>query len=195
MPSENGKSSSRLHFRAVVGKKVLIVGDVGTGKTRLTAALLDEAASSEWKDQITVVDMAPEIPAGHLQVGGRLTDYSQAAVLVRYLAPRHVHAPRLQGESKEQVLRLVKENAETIDRLLVQFLEAPTKVLFVNDVTLYLHSGNLSKIRQALDAAETCIVNGYRGTKLREDRGSGVSRREEEALSVLMKHVDQIVSL
>ena len=171
------------------------MGDVGTGKTRLSAALLDEAVSSGWKDQITVVDMTPKIPAGRLAVGGRLADYSQDAVLVRYLAPKHVQAPRLQGESKEQVLRLAKENAVAIDPLLDQYLEAPTKILFVNDVTLYLHSGSLSKLRRALDVAETCIVNGYRGIKLRDDHGSDLSRREEEALSELMGHIDQIVSL
>lgn len=195
MPSESGASSKDLSFRDLIGKKILIVGEVGSGKTRLTARLLDEAAAIGLSSDITVIDMAPTVKTKSIRVGGLLAEYSSDANSTRTLRPRRVHAPRLEGSNREEMLQMAKKNARAIGRLLEEYLKEPSKILFINDVTLFLHAGSLNKLASTLRASETCVVNGYKGKVLKGDKGSGISKSESEGLSRLMKMVDMVVDL
>ena len=189
-------SNSEYRFADCLGKKVLITGGLGSGKTALLAKLLDEAINSKQGAKIAVIDMAPgERRIDSHIVGKTLRAYLKNLDLVQYKAPKNVYAPRLDGESKAHVEKLAVANANNFAALLEEFMDIPSKILFVNDITLYLHRGELAKVFKAMSKCTTFIANGYRGKFPADDMGTGISRRERRLLDKLQKSMDIIIEL
>jgi len=187
--------SRRYSFKDLLNRKTLIIGEVGRGKTRLTAHLLKEAADAGYAEKITVIDMAPRtIIVGGLRVGGCLRDFTGDIEGVRFLEALS-NAPRLTGKTREEVLRLVEKNINQIDSLLGSYLASPTQILFINDISIYLQSGELRLLTNVMRTASTFIANGYLGRRLASDHGAGVSERERKAMLNLKALVDRVISL
>jgi len=183
-------------FRELLGKKTLIIGDVGSGKTKMAVELLNEAVLLGYAPQITVIDMAPAttIVKGR-KVGGRFPEFTSATRKVRYFAPTRVETPRLSAETAEQLLRLVKLNKARVDVALKAYMKNPTKILFVNDISIYFQSGLAEPVLAAARRAETFIANGYYGRYLSPDQGTGVSDVERRLMDLLAKNMDEVVRL
>lgn len=176
----------------VLGKKVLILGEAGSGKTKLAARLLQELADLVNFESISVIDLAPERVG---EIGGKLTDYLGATGSVKYYSPTIVYTPRLSGKSPEQVLRYAELNSENMQPLFDEFIRNPTEVLLVNDVTLYLHSGKLGKILECAKLAKTFLATAYYGSKLANDLGTGISAKERQLTKKLAKFMDITIKL
>ena len=186
------KRKDQLKPKEIVGKKVLILGEVGSGKTSLTARMVQKLMLFIEPKEITVIDMAPEAMG---EIGGRLSEYLSLNSELRYLSPPKVYAPRTMGISNTQVVEYARRNKNAIERLLDEFLEKPTKVLIVNDVTLYLHLGRLEKITDCMRLTETFLATAYFGVRLEEDYGTGISNREKEMVRKLAAYMDHVVKL
>ncbi|MBD3173196.1 hypothetical protein GF326_12065 [Candidatus Bathyarchaeota archaeon] len=178
-------------FNALRGKKTLITGDVGSGKTMLTRKLLDEAI--EQNEDTTVIDFAPvaKIVKG-IKVGGHLVREDEK---IRVLKSDDIATPRLSAANADDLLRLTEINREITKQLLTSYIKDPTPVLFINDVSIHLQSGELEPILEAARKAETVIINGYMGEALKDDLGSGVSHREHTLMNKLRQAVDQEIRL
>lgn len=174
----------------LMGKRTLIVGKVRSGKTRLTAQILNGMLSSVRGEDITVIDLAPE--KGGL--GAKLIDYIELPEGSRYLRPELVHAPRLEGRDSEEVLKLAELNESIIKPLLFIFLREPTKVLVINDLTIYLHAGDLGLLLDCINSSETFLGNAHYGRDF-DDKGSGLNERERELVEELMRRVDVVLKL
>jgi len=174
----------------------LIIGDVGAGKTRLTRRLLREAISLGYSREITVIDMAPkmEIIDGK-PIGGRLLESEERPREIRYLVPIRVEMPRVKASSAEELRHLVHLNAERIRPLLEAYLRSPSSILFINDASIYLQSGRLHPLTDAIEKAETAIINGYYGEHLTEDMGTGVSDVERRLMEQLASMMDIVINL
>jgi GTPase SAR1 family protein len=169
----------QLRAEELVGARTIIVGERGRGKTLLTAKLLEELAKLYPLHEITVIDMAPTT----LTPSSRLSDFTGLVGSIRYLAPPVVRAPRLEAQTKDEVIELAEFNKRVIDPLLDEFLARPTRVLVINDLTIYFHRGSAEKVLQCVERSETFLANAYMGASLGEqDKGSGISRREAELL-------------
>jgi hypothetical protein len=185
------------HFDEIIGRKLLIVGDVGSGKTALTARLLTEALAIFSPNDITVIDMAPRRREfkGAI-VGGRLIDFMNAPTGVRILMPTPSPvAPRIEGLTAGDVLRFAQSNHQFIDRVLEKYSADPTPILFMNDVSMYLQMGELGNLLNVIGFAKTVVMNSYHGIALQDDRGSGVSQHERDGLALLKRAVDQVMTL
>jgi len=181
-------------FRDLLGKRTLIMGDVRTGKTRLTAELLEEAVELGFSGVITVVDMAPKTRAVEGRtIGGRLSELTKAHGKVRYLTPPRVETPRLTATSAEELLSLARLNVERIDPLLEDYVAAPSPVLLVNDISIYLQAGSAETILRVVGRAETFIANGYYGGYFSQDLGTGVSRKERDGMDLLASQMDIVI--
>ncbi|MEM2187563.1 MAG: hypothetical protein QW407_06520 [Thermofilaceae archaeon] len=180
-----------LTVEEILGRRVVIVGERGAGKTRLTARLLEQLASRLGPENITVIDMAPTTVPGV----ARLSAYTSIVQRLRYLAPPTVRAPRLEGRTASEVLRLAEANKVVIEPLLDTFLSDPTPALVVNDLTIYLHAGSLEKLLSCISSAQTFLANAYRGVTLADDKGSGVTERERRLLEEVLRRVDIVVAL
>lgn len=138
--------------------------------------------------------MAPErVAKGTLEAGGSVTVSEMRGL--RVYKPVKVFAPRLQGRSSEEVLCMAGENSNQISMVLGLYLERPTPILFINDLTLYLHAGDVGRLRRAIDSAETFIGNAYVGESLGDDWGSGITERERRLLKELEVAMDKVIIL
>jgi len=185
------------HFDEIIGRKLLIVGDVGSGKTALTARLLTEALAIFSPNDITVIDMAPtRREFKGVIVGGRLTEFMNARTGMRILTPTSSPvAPRIEGLTAGDVLRFAQSNHQSIDRLLEKYSAGPTSILFMNDVSMYLQTGELGNLLNVIESAKTVVMNSYEGIALQDDHGSGVSQHERDGLALLKRAVDQVITL
>ncbi len=188
------KSRRKNQLKAIetIGKKVLILGEVGSGKTSLTAKIVQKLMLFIEPKEITVIDMAPEAIG---EIGGKLSRYLSSSSELRYLSPAKVYAPRTMGVTSVQVLEYAKRNKNAIEPLLDEFIKKPTKVLIINDITLYLHLGKLEKIMSCMRLTETFLASAYYGVKLKEDYGAGITAREKQLVEKLATHMDSVVKL
>jgi len=181
-----------LKGRDILGKKALVLGEAGAGKTALAARLLQELMTLVRPERITVIDLAPERTG---EVGGKLRDYVNLADGVKYLSPKNVYTPRAAGKSPEQVLRYAELNRKNMEPLLDWFTKNATKVLVLNDLTLYLHLGKLEKIVKCTRLAETFLATAYYGSRLAEDLGTGISSTEKQMVDKLSVLMDLIIKI
>jgi len=173
--------------------KTLIVGDVGAGKTTFTRRLLMEAVD-QVNDMIMVLDFAP--PAQKVKgidVGGYLLEDSHPKVKCLY--SRLIKTPRLSAEDSDELIRLASYNREITEALITKFLDSPTDTLFINDASIHLQQGNLRELWNAISEASTVVANGYMGSTLWRDHGSGVSKRENFKLRLLTARMDRVITL
>ncbi len=182
----------KIILEEILNKKTIIIGEVGSGKTRLTAKILDELINKIDYKNITVIDMAPTTVIG---IAKRISAYTNAISKVRYLAPSIIRAPRIEGKNKEEVIFLAKLNKNSIEPLLQSFLNEPTKILIINDLSIYFHTGNIDKILECMNVAETFIANAYYGNSLSNDKNSGISEREKKMIEELIKKINIIIKL
>lgn len=167
------------------------MGDVNTGKTMMTKELLDEAIELD-PGEVTVIDMAPKLfMVESISFGGALLGPGDNDV--RCLMSDEIRTPRLSAETREELLEFADQNREKIERLLDEFQAHPSRILFINDVSIYLQLGELDRLWDTIKLAETVVANGYLGTRLEEDLGTGVSARERHLMGKLASRMDVVV--
>ncbi|RLE73441.1 MAG: hypothetical protein DRJ37_00225 [Thermoprotei archaeon] len=186
------KFSNFLKVEEILSKRILILGEVGSGKTFLTAKIVEFLCSHGFFKDITIIDMAPERKHG---VGGRIRDFLSQRLAVRYLAPSRIYPPRTLGRNKREVLEYAYMNYMALKSLIDRFIKEPTRILVINDLTIYLHAGPLEDIVECFEKSETLIANAYYGFKLIQDYGSGVTEREKKLLESLFPYMDKVVLL
>lgn len=189
---EKNKKKPKLKGREILGKKVLILGEAGSGKTKLAAQLLRELMKVADPEQITVIDLAPRRVR---EIGGKLTEYVKVNSGIRYFSPKNVYTPRLAGTSLKQVLHYAEFNRKNMEPLLNGFVRNATEVLVLNDVTLYLHLGGLKKVLKCVRLAKTFLGTAYYGSKLIEDLGTKISLRERQLTDKLATSMDLTVKI
>lgn len=189
---EKNKQISQLKSKEILGKKVLILGETGSGKTRQAAKLLTEFMTLVDPEKITIIDLAPQ-RAG--EIGGKIADYLNIPSEVKYLSPKNVYTPRLAGKSPEQILRYAELNRKNMEPLLKKFVHNATEVLALNDVTLYLHAGELENVLKCVKLANTVLVTAYYGSKLANDLGTGISPRERKLTEKLASFMDLVIKI
>ena len=153
-----------------LGRKTLIVGDVNSGKTRYSLQILNAFLES-----------------GMTDIAGKMIPPESPGIL--YFSA-DISAPRLTGRDKEEILNLARRNACTIERLLDAYLVQPRDILFINDITLYLHAGSIEKILTVIGLSSTAVINAYYGSTL---SNMPLSAEERICVEHLMNCLDRII--
>jgi GTPase SAR1 family protein len=180
-------------MRDLVGRRTLIVGDVGAGKTRLTRRLLEEALELGLEG-VTVIEMAPRaVDIDGVPVGGALVNTDARGI--RYLQTDVIKTPRLSARTPEELLQLADHNREKVERLLEAFDTEPSSILFINDVSIYLQRGSFDRLWETLLKADTVVANGYVGERLKADLGTGLSRDERQRMDELASRVAEVIRI
>ena len=175
------------------GQKLLITGEVRTGKTRMTRNILEITVAVK-PGEITVIDMAPRaVTVNGIAVGGTLM--REGEFDVRLLRSEPIMTPRLSARTGAELFELAEINLHAIQGLLDAFRADPSRILFVNDVSIYLQQGALSCLWSVFVLAETVVANGYMGDCLHEDLGTGISSRERRRMEALALMMDRVIRL
>ncbi|BAJ51344.1 conserved hypothetical protein [Candidatus Caldarchaeum subterraneum] len=175
----------------LLGKRTLIIGEAGSGKTSLLAQVLQNLLTKLGPCSITVIDLAPP---RIMDVGGPLTEHMRVDGL-HYKRPPNIYAPRLMACNAEELKKYVHSNLETAKRLFNEFIQNPTPVLAVNDVTIFLHGAEAAELLAYVEKASTFIATAYYGTRLAEDFGTGLTESEKRRVEELSKHVNIVINL
>ena len=171
----------------------LIVGPSGAGKTRLTAGTVSVWIEQHGTDGVVLLEFGPEIEREGRVIGGRLDRFLEVPEGVWH-GVLDAHAPRLQGQTDDEALRLARNNAERARKLLDAVPSNPAAV-FVNDATIpFQHDvGNPNELTAYCDRAECAVVNAYEGGELGTD--DPVTRHERDCLSTLKRWADRTIEL
>ena len=164
-------------------RKTIIIGEVNTGKTVYLCEILNRFLD-EGEKEIALIDMAPESIKG---IGGKI-DHEKIDAIKYYTA--QIVAPRLTGKTLEEVETFAQHNAKLIDEIFIEYLKNPSKVLFMNDVSIYLQAGDLNKLLSLLHSTPTVIMNGYYGFSL---GGGKLGERERENMETLQRRCDRVI--
>ncbi|MGQ9631573.1 MAG: hypothetical protein ACUVXI_14880 [bacterium] len=180
--------------RELLNKRTLILGEVKRGKTRITEGIVSDLLADGRKD-IAIIDMAPDAIRG---IGGKMRPSDSLCVRAGDVLPpplyltAKIHAPRLTGKSPQEVDAMAWENASTIEGLLRKYEEDPKEILVVNDISLYLQRGSLSRLLEVISLSQTLIANGYYGHTLGDD---DLSQNERRNMDGLIKECDEVIWL
>jgi hypothetical protein len=185
----------KLQVSDLHGKRTLILGEAGTGKTRFTTRLFRAFAKKYREESAVLIDMAPPamLTKGR-KIGGHL-DLRRLPENLYLLRPSAIAAPRVQGRTPAEVRSLAEANRAAIEPLLERWFQHSVPVLMLNDLTIYLQAGSVERIVEAIRRAKTFIGNAYYGELLRDDHGSGLSVRERDAVELLLASMDYVIRL
>ena len=184
-----------LRVEDLLGKKTLIIGDVGRGKTLLTLKIILKLIEIGLSEELTVLDFAPnKIEIDGDVIGGKLVEFSVFPFKVKYYTDR-IFASRLMGRNSVEVLNFARLNRRACDGLLRRYLRNPSSILVINDITLYFQVDDLGLLPRVLEKSKTFIANGYYGERLMDDKGSSVSLVERRNLLDLIGMMDLVIDL
>lgn len=174
----------------IIGKKTLIVGDVGSGKTGLTETYV-KALAKRGLEAVFVLDLAPGavLPDG-AEVGQAMDVAGISGISYKRVEPL---PPRLTTEVEDARFKIAQDNARKIkedglSRLPVRGVDA----IVINDASLFLQAEEPETLLKYLEGAGTVLLNAYLG----EYFGPGpFSDREREKVERLCDLVDLVIRL
>lgn len=168
------------------GRRTLIIGDVNTGKTRLTENILARWTAQGRSQEIVVLDLAPKTKK---TIGGRihLPAGFRGVVLATTIVP-----PRLSGRNENEAAALAQANVNAIEPLFQDARLANCSILVINDVTLYLQAGNYAHLWAVIRPVKTVLINAYYGDSFPDYH---LSRQERRLTEHLIKDCHQIIRL
>jgi len=166
--------------------KILIIGEIGVGKTKLTVKFVKTLITLGLDKMITIIDLAPNYKG----VGLPMDIPSDN---IRCLRPITIYAPRLMGTTCEEIWKYAKHNAMASEHLIREYIKHPTPILVMNDLTIYLHAGSLSLLYEAIKSSKLFIGNAYYGLRLKDK--CGLWERERTAVEKLIERMDIVCHL
>jgi hypothetical protein len=189
------KLPEKYQYFSHIQKMTIILGDISTGKTTTTALLIMDALKSNSPNNITIIELAPRktIYKGKT-IGGRISDIIKLPSGIRLLQPK-IHSPRYSAKDKDKLLNLVEENKISIDIILNHYMDNPTPIIFINDLSIYFQSGKWKKIFNAMQKSKVSLANAYYGRSLENDLKTGISKIERKTLEMVSSKADMIIHL
>lgn len=163
-----------------LGKKLLILGDVNTGKTTLCRNILEALCHLGLGSRIVILDLAPHIPEelsfkrGLPGIGGSLIPPENCGAL--YIRDP-LDAPRLSSSNEDEAMQKARANSLVIEERFRLLDLKRRSILFLNDLTMYLQAGTAEDLIERVGQAETIVANGYWGERL----GGGALTLRERA--------------
>lgn len=186
---------NKLEFNNLLSSHTLIYGETNTEKTLYTAKfvqfLLELKGISP--KEISILDFAPNIvKTKNFKIGGKIRDFYEPSSRCRNLSFHgEIIPPRLKSSNKVELYKNAYENFKKTFKLLNNFNEEPTTILIVNDISIYLHLGNLILLLRAINKSNTFFGNTYYGSSIKKDYATLFSRREKRQVENLIKEVEK----
>jgi hypothetical protein len=191
-------SSSAAEAADWLGRKLLIVGDVNTGKTTLTRHILEGFCARGLGARIAVLDLAPHISPelaaarGLRGVGGHLDAPPNDGVLT---ISEQLEPPRLSSSSEVEAMGKAARNRDLLDAAWQRAGLAGRDILIANDISMYLQAGSADALIARFAAAHTVVANGYFGQRLGGGELTRRERAEMERLRAWFEGAGEVLAL
>jgi hypothetical protein len=188
------KQFENLEFKNFLKHHTLLYGETNTKKTLNTARfiqfLLEEKNLNP--TEITILDFAPPLTTfGNVSIGGKIKDYYKNSKKCRNLCFKgEIVPPRLKSKNLKELFENVCNNYKKTVKILSDFNQEPTNILIINDISIYLHTGNKKLLMDSIERAETFFGNSYYGTSIKSDFTKLISLREKRLVEYLVKNIE-----
>jgi hypothetical protein len=186
-----------INFKNCVGHRTLLYGETNTGKTYNTAKFIDFLLDSNLFDpkEVSILDFAPKfLDVGGIKIGGKILDFSKKSVECNYLSlNEEIIAPRLNSNNKQELFKNICHNYKITTQMLDSYNKEQTKVLIINDLSIYLHLGDKKSLLQAINNAHTFFGNSYYGIKIKKSFSTLLSLKEKKRVEFLVNHIQNSI--
>ena len=180
-------------FKNYVGHRTLLYGETNTGKTYYTAKFIDFLLDSNLFDpnEISILDFAPKfLDVDGMKIGGNILDFSKKSVECNYLRlNEEIIPPRLNSNNKQELFQNICHNYKITTKMLELYNKQQTKVLIMNDISIYLHLGDKKFLLNAINNAQTFFGNSYYGIKIKKSFSTLLSLKEKKRVEFLINHI------
>ena len=187
------KFSRNSDLSVLIGKKTLIYGETNTGKTHYTAKFVQFLLQFEKYEpkEISILDFAPKLTYfDNLKIGGRIHDYYENSKKCNYINfEGEIIPPRLKAQSKNELFNNICHNFKRVFEILEKYNNKPTKVLIINDISIYLHLGHNKYLFNTIDKSDTFFGNTYYGSSIVSNFSKLLSIKEKSRVETLIKKV------
>jgi len=183
-----------LDFNDLIGHHTLLYGETNTKKTFYTSKFIQFLLESEniSPNDISILDFAPlSNTINTLKIGGKVQDfYEKCNSCKNILFKGEIIPPRLNSSNRTELYHIACENFKKTSKILHLYKNNPTPVLIINDISLYLHVGNVKPLLEAIDKSNTFFGNSYYGSSIKRNYATLFSLREKRQIEYLIKKLE-----
>jgi len=184
-------------YKYFIGKRTLLYGETDTKKTYFTAKFIDYLIDYQQivPKEISILDFAPElIMFNGLKIGGRINEFSDHYSMCNVIPlEKEIIPPRLKARDKRELYQNICHNYKITSKALKIFNEKPTKLLIMNDISIYLHLGDKNYILNTIKKVNTFLGNSYYGSTIKTGFGCLLSLKEKKRVDFLIKNFDSSI--
>ena len=186
--------NNKLDFSKFIGHYSLLYGETNTKKTLITSDFVRYLIEVKSVDPglISILDFAPKFRVvNKLKIGGRIEDfYSYSRNCKYYEFEGEIIPPRLESNDKNELHKNSCSNFKKTLHLLETYNKHPTSFLIINDLSIFLHSGNKFYLIRTINKAETFFGNSYYGSTINKDFTKLFSLKERLRTEYFIKHIE-----
>ena len=187
-------SRLKLNFDELIGYKTLLYGDTNTRKTFYTSKFIQYLIESKniHPKEISILDFAPpSLKIKNLKIGGKIEDFYEHSITCNNIYfEGEIIPPRLKARNKKELYKNACKNYKKTSKILNKFIENPTSILIINDISIYLHIGNKNSLLDSIKKPTTFFGNTYYGSSIQPNFTSLFSLREKRLIEYLIKKMD-----
>jgi hypothetical protein len=181
-------------FNDFVGHHTLFYGETDTKKTYFTAKFVQFLIEKKNLNprEISILDFAPSLSViKGLKIGGKIVDYYNNSIICNNLYFEGEIIPaRLNARNLKDLYDNACNNYRKSFKILKIYIENPTNVLIINDVSIYLHIGNKKLLLDSIEKSNTFLGNSYYGSSIKSDFSHLFSLREKRLVNYLIKKIE-----
>jgi hypothetical protein len=127
----------------------------------------------------------------NLKIGGKIQDfYEQSGDCKNLIFKGEIIPPRLKSRNKKELYHNARENFKKTSEILNLFIDNPTAILIINDISIYLHIGSIKLLLNAINKSNTFFGNTYFGSSIKRGYSTLFSLRERRKVKSLIKKVE-----
>ncbi|MFX0030334.1 MAG: hypothetical protein ACFE8B_14070 [Candidatus Hermodarchaeota archaeon] len=182
-------------FSKLLGHHTLLYGETNTNKTYSTSQFVKFLVESEKvpPQEVSILDFAPSLMRiDNLKIGGKIQDfYEQSSICKNITFKGEIIPPRLKSDNKKELYDNARKNLQKTSKILNDYNEDPTPILIINDISIYLHIGDIRLLLNAINKSNTFFGNTYYGSSIKRGYATFFSLRERRKVKSLLKKVEQ----
>ena len=180
-------------FSEYINHHTLLYGETNTKKTYYTAMFVKFLVDSNFNPlDITVLDFAPKIiTINDMKIGGKIQDFYEKSTACKNLNfEGDIIPPRLSSTNLKELNENALRNFHKTHQILEQYAQNPTPVLIINDISIYLHYGNIEYLLDIIKKARTFFGTVYYGTSMNRDFSYEFSLKEKKLVEDLVEKIE-----